>query len=253
VDPAAGDEHLKDGVQAVRANFAAINYGTNARPLGDDNDQCDHRQRRRRLRADPARRSPMDAVLNEFDFWALVTGNAWLHTYVENDRKNGIVDIQTRRASRAEETSPVLTIAQAGRSARVRGQRSSSRRSPTDRRRSTKQALTEGRHDALSPFEIAFPMVYERFDTRAVLYPAAVAGQDVLRADATRCSSTPDAELREDAARTDDADFQDAAVPERSRGSRRRTSRPAARTRSGRRSWSTTSGSSRARTSPKVR
>jgi hypothetical protein len=30
---------LKEGVQSVRANFASINYGANARPVVNDNDQ----------------------------------------------------------------------------------------------------------------------------------------------------------------------------------------------------------------------
>jgi hypothetical protein len=149
---------LKDGVQAVRANLAAINYGTNARPLGDDNINVVTASVADDYAPILHEDHSMDAVLNEFDFWALVCGNAWLHTYVDYDIKNGSFDIQSETCNACGETSPSPAIAQAGQKCPSCGVNEGF----TDAG-STKQALPKPTTIALSPFEIAFPMVYERF------------------------------------------------------------------------------------------
>jgi hypothetical protein len=82
----------KEAIQTVRANFAAINYGANGRPLGEDPINV--------ITADLVddyapilyEDYKMNAVMNEFDFWLLTTGNAWIHTCVSYDRANGMVD-----------------------------------------------------------------------------------------------------------------------------------------------------------------
>ena len=104
---------LKEGVQSVRANFAGINYGASARPLSDDNESVvtasvaddyapilheDHK---------------MNRVMNEFDFWLLVTGNAWLHTAVNYDRKNGMTTINYETCVQCQVTSSEVDIANA--------------------------------------------------------------------------------------------------------------------------------------------
>ena len=150
----------KEAVQAVRANFAAINYGTNARPLGEDNLNIitagvaddyapilheDHQ---------------MDAVMNEFDFNLLVYGNAWLHTCVEFDRANGVVSDEIEVCATCQAESQSSAIANAGQkcpACSAPGPFLPSGKPPVQ----TPQP--KGTTLSLSPFEIAFPLVYERY------------------------------------------------------------------------------------------
>lgn len=149
----------KEAVQSVRANFAAINYGANARPLGDDNVNV--------ITAGVADDyapilhdiHEMNAVLNEFDFWLLTCGNAWIHTSVEYDRKNGVINDQYNICSTCGTESLDSAIANAGQKCPKCGatQFTPSQRPPNQ------TAQPKGITTALSPFEIAFPLMYERY------------------------------------------------------------------------------------------
>lgn len=150
----------KEAVQSVRANFAAINYGTNARPLGDDpinlitagvaDDYApilheDHQ---------------MDAVMNEFDFNLLVYGNAWLHTAVEYDRKNGVVNDEYEVCIACQQESLGSAIANAGQKCPNCGATEFAPSQTPPQQTPQPKGVTL----SLSPFEIAFPLVYERYD-----------------------------------------------------------------------------------------
>lgn len=156
---------LKDAVQAVRANFAAINYGTNARPLGEDNANVitagvaddyapilheDHR---------------MDAVMNEFDFWLLVLGNACLHSSVVYDRKNGVVNVQYETCTACGVESASDQIAEAGQKCPACGATAfTPAMNPDGSPKIEQRPLPKGVTMALSPLEIAFPLMYENFE-----------------------------------------------------------------------------------------
>jgi hypothetical protein len=47
----------------------------------------------------------MDDVMNEADFWFIVTGNVFLHTYLESDVKHGVTEIPLSSAWRASRCS----------------------------------------------------------------------------------------------------------------------------------------------------
>lgn len=151
----------KEAVQAVRANFAAINYGANARPNGEDNVNVitagvaddyapilheDHQ---------------MDAVMNEFDFWLLTCGNAWLHTSVEYDRKYGVVQDPFEVCQSCGAESPSSAIGEAGQTCPQCGAPGPFLPSQNPPR---EIPMPKGVTTALSPFEIAFPLMYERYD-----------------------------------------------------------------------------------------
>jgi hypothetical protein len=156
----------KEAIQAVRANFAAINYGTNARPEGEDNANVitasvadDYAPI---LHEDHA----MDQVLNEFDFWLLATGNAWLHAAVEKDRKYGVVKVHHETCQQCQQDYAENEIADAGQKCpSCDGTAFQPTVDPiTGEPKVDEQPLTKGVTYALSPFEILFPLVYERFD-----------------------------------------------------------------------------------------
>lgn len=156
----------KESVQSVRAGFAQINYGANARPIGTDRmsvvtagvvDEygpilhADHK---------------MDQVLNEFDWWLLVTGNAFLHTCVDFDRKNGVVKVtySTCLTCAAEYGDDVI----GGQAQQVcpecGGNQFQPSMGPDGQPKVEERPLPGGLTMSLSPFEVAFPLVYERFD-----------------------------------------------------------------------------------------
>lgn len=157
---------IKTGVQSIRANFASINYGANARPLGEDNESVvtasvaddyapilhdDHR---------------MDHVMNEFDFWMLVTGNAFLHTYINRDQKNGTLSVHYEQCQQCQTVSSEIDIANAGQSCPAcKGTNFQPAIDPkTGQPQIEQRALPKGTTTAFSPFEIAFPIMYNDFD-----------------------------------------------------------------------------------------
>jgi hypothetical protein len=159
---------LKDGVDAVRANFALINYGANARPIGNANTNV--------VAASVAddygpvlhESHNMDFVMNEHDFWMLVTGNAFIHTAIDKARKNGTIDIHQETCAACGVSSSEVDIANNSQkcpSCQAPGPFSPAVDPTTGQPvPPTTQELPKGVTYALSPFELAFPLMYERFD-----------------------------------------------------------------------------------------
>ncbi len=151
----------KEIINTVRANFTAINYGAMARPIGNETKNIitagvaddyipvlhdDH---------------DMDNVLNEFDFWMLVTGNAFLHTAVTYERKNGVINVQFEQCTACGQEYDSGAIADADQACPGCGAPAAEVMQPT---RSEERPKPKGVTVPLSPFEIAFPLIYERFD-----------------------------------------------------------------------------------------
>ena len=84
----------KTGVQTLRAMFTSIKLGVNVRPNGAAPADVSAAAVADELAPVIHEDHDMDAVINEFDFWLIVTGNAFLHTFVDYDLKYG-VDITT--------------------------------------------------------------------------------------------------------------------------------------------------------------
>ena len=81
----------KETVQAIRAMFASIKLSVNVRPNGAEPQNIAAAATADELTPLIEERHRMTMVQNEFDFWLLVTGNAFLHTYLEYDIKNGVI------------------------------------------------------------------------------------------------------------------------------------------------------------------
>lgn len=81
----------KESVQTIRSMFASIKLGVSPRPNGADPKNVATAGVADELGPVLHDAHEMDAVLNEFDFWLLVTGNAFLHTYIDYDIKNGVI------------------------------------------------------------------------------------------------------------------------------------------------------------------
>lgn len=85
----------KETVQAIRAMFASIKLGVNARPQGSDPVNVSAAAVADELAPVLHDSHNMDANMTEFDFWLLVTGNAFLHTFLDYDIKYGELTIKT--------------------------------------------------------------------------------------------------------------------------------------------------------------
>ena len=151
-------------VQSIRANFTAINYGANVRPLGNDPINV--------VTAGVAddyapilhEEHCMDDVMNEFDFWLLVCGNAWMHTCVDYDRKNGMVTIGYETCIACGTESPQDKIAQARQKCPNCGNTAfAPSTNPDGSPKQDQQPMPKGITIPLSPFEIAYPLMYERY------------------------------------------------------------------------------------------
>jgi hypothetical protein len=155
---------LKEAVDSVKANFALINYGATARPLGQDPKAI--------ITASVADDySPilwdehhMDQIMADFDWWMLATGNTCLHTAVNYDRQNGITNVAYETCLACQQESLESDIAKAMQKCPQCG--------ATDFQPSTNPdgspkisaiALPAGYTMALSPFEYAFPLMYAQF------------------------------------------------------------------------------------------
>jgi hypothetical protein len=151
-------------VQAIRAMFGAIQIGTNCRPNGDSPKNISVAATCDQLSPLLHQRHNMDRVMSEFDWWLIVTGNAFLYTYWDYDVRHGMVSVQVYECEacgyavtedRIQKMSP--TCPGCGGMLAPNGK--------TDR-------IAKGRSitDPLSPFELVFANSYSRFDEVPYVY-----------------------------------------------------------------------------------
>ncbi len=161
---------IKNGVQALRSMFAAVDIGVNVRPNGSDPKNVavaaiadDYAPVLHKLHK-------MEEVFNEADYWYIVTGNVFLHTYLERDMKHGYDEITYEQCGECGEIyGPDQTV-------EMNGQCPCGAMTPlapapegtldpmTGKPLETMIARGVGVTIALSPFEMAFPSTYARFD-----------------------------------------------------------------------------------------
>src|ERR1019366_7721264 len=83
----------KETVQAIRAMFTSINLSVNVRPNGSDPANVSSAATADEMSPLLHEVHLMNVAMSEFDFWLCVTGNAFLHTYVDYDIKHGAITI----------------------------------------------------------------------------------------------------------------------------------------------------------------
>jgi hypothetical protein len=157
---------IAEGVQVLRAMFAAVNIGTNVRPNGSDPKNvavaavCDdyspilHEEHH------------MDATMNEGDFWFIVTGNVFLHTYFELDARHGFEIIEFEQCVTCQTVYPPKDILEAkGVCPGCGGAEFAPAMDPETGEPMIKRIPKgKGVTVALSPFELAFNNSYSRFE-----------------------------------------------------------------------------------------
>jgi hypothetical protein len=159
----------KETVQAVRAMFASINLNVNVRPNGSDPKNVAAAKIADDMFPLLYETHNMDQSMSEFDFWLLVTGNAFLHAYIDYDIKNGMLTIKMLQCqacgdvieeSKLKGASPICPTCKMAGAANF-GPALDETGQPIE----PKQVL-KGMPSTmvLSPLEIAMPNAYTRFD-----------------------------------------------------------------------------------------
>lgn len=158
----------KETVQAIRAMFTSINLSVNVRPNGTDPKNVSAAATADALAPVLHETHSMDQAMSEFDFWLLVTGNAFLHSYVDYDVKHGQITINMLECQACgtvtEESKlagPVMTCPQC----KATGPENfAPALDPTGQ--PMQKTILKGMPSTmvLSPLEIAFPNAYTRFD-----------------------------------------------------------------------------------------
>src|SRR5258708_931394 len=156
----------KETLQAIRAMFTSIQLGVNVRPNGQKPENVSAAATADGLAPVLHEAHDMDAVLNEFDFWLIVTGNAFIHTFVDYDIKYGVITIQQEQC---QDCQPVHEPAQLTRAQppcpHCAGLNFAPALAPTTSQPVPPKTQIRGRPTTLvlSPLELAFPNTYPRF------------------------------------------------------------------------------------------
>lgn len=154
------------GVQALRSMFASVNIGVNVRPNGSDPANVAVAAIADEYAPVLHREHDMDAVLNEHDFWFIVTGNAFLHTFFERDARHGTITIDIEQCVACGQEYSTLELVDAGQvcphcgATKFQPAVDPLTNLPKQKRISKGRGVTV----ALSPFEVAFPSTYARFE-----------------------------------------------------------------------------------------
>ena len=155
----------KTVVQAIRAMFAGIQIGTNVRPNGDSPKNISTAATCDQLIPLLHKRHTMDRVMSEFDWWLIVTGNAFLYTYWDYDVRYGMVSVKVYGCptcghldteDKVDVMEPLCPECGVGMMVDT-GQ---------------KDRVAKGRSvtDPLSPLELVFPNSYSRFEEVPYVY-----------------------------------------------------------------------------------
>jgi hypothetical protein len=150
----------KETLQAIRAMFASIKLGANVRPNGQKPENVSAASTGDELVPLLHEDHNMDDVLNEDDFWLIVTGNSFLHTFLDYDIKHGTLEIRQVQCVACGEQAP-----------------ETSQECPVCGAANLQPALDESGEQIvelqpkgkpvtipLSPLEVAFNNSYARFD-----------------------------------------------------------------------------------------
>lgn len=157
---------FKETVQAIRAMFTSIALSVNVRPNGSDPKNVSAASTADQLSPLLHERHLMGAVMSEFDFWLIATGNAFLHTFMDYDLKHGELVITAEQCMGCGVVTPSDKL--------IGAQPVCSECGATDFQQATDPTTgvpiehrePKGRPItiALSPMEVTLPRSYTRFD-----------------------------------------------------------------------------------------
>lgn len=154
----------KETVQAIRSIFTQVQLGVTVRPNGNDPKNVAAASTADDLAPLIHEVHHMNNVMMEFDFWFLVCGNAFLHTFVDYDIKYGTVTDPSQTCMQCATESNTTDIVAAGNACPTCKGTSftptqDENGDPILNERPKGHPVTV----ALSPLELAFSNSYQRF------------------------------------------------------------------------------------------
>jgi hypothetical protein len=163
--PRPTNPDIKNGVQAIRSMFASIKIGVNVRPTGNAPENiavaaaCDE------LHPILHEDHKMNNVLLEADWWDIVTGNAFLYSYVDYDEQYGTIDIPQEQCLECGEVASSVDIHAAGQQCPSCGGTAFEPAVDPETGEPIVVSQPKGKPvtRAISPLELAFPNTYARF------------------------------------------------------------------------------------------
>lgn len=162
---------MAEGVQALRAMFCSVNIGVNVRPGFGGQGASDPINIAVAAKADEYgpvlhEEHHMDDVMDESDFWFIVTGNVFLHTYLERDIKHGFIEAPLSECVECQEHYLDTEIEDEGGACPHCGAMEfvPAMNPETNAPLTKKIAKGKGVTVALSPFEVAFNPNFARFE-----------------------------------------------------------------------------------------
>ena len=154
----------KEPIQSIRAMLASIRLGVNVRPNGVSPENVSAAATADELAPVLHEVHEMTSVLNEFDFWYTVTGNAFIHSFVDYDLKHGTIQITYEQCVQCETITPAYQLAGAAPTCPTCG---GTEFTPALDEQGAplvdEQPKGAPATIALSPLELAFPNSYTRF------------------------------------------------------------------------------------------
>lgn len=154
-----------EAVEALQAVFQGIEIAITARPLGEAPEHVAAAEIADKLFPFIRDGHRLGDAMSEADWWMIVTGNAFLHTFWDREEQTGTFVVKYEECLQCATVSSPAQIVEAGNV--CPNCQSPALKSAVDPE--TGQPLQRafpmgrGRTEALSPFEVAFPSTYKRF------------------------------------------------------------------------------------------
>lgn len=149
-----------EGVESIRAVFGSIDLSALARPIGGDPKNIAAAEVADAFQPFVHEEHRMEEVLEESDFWLIVTGNSFLHPYWDKDRSNGTIavpqDVCLRCQASFPPSDPAPMVCPA---CQQPGPLMLGGPDPSNPITADVPAGC-GRTDAISPLEVAIPPIY---------------------------------------------------------------------------------------------
>ncbi len=158
---------MAEVVQAVRANFQAVDLAVTIRPVGDNTESITAADIADQMSPLIHEEHLMDQVMKEADLWFIVTGNAVLQVSWDKDVRFNRVFVQHEQCSNpiCGQTLAPKAIVDAGQHCPAcGGDQFTKATNPDGSPAGEMVSFGRGRTTALSPFEYAFPSNITRFD-----------------------------------------------------------------------------------------
>jgi len=156
----------KETVQAIRAVFTSINFAVNVRPNGATPANVAAANVADEISPFIYDLHNMDDVMTEFDFWLITTGNAFIHTYLDYDYKNGVITIPMEECEACGEQVGSDTLAGPKPTCPHCGSTGPFTPALDESGEPAVNTTPKGvpKTTTLSPLEVAFPNTHARFD-----------------------------------------------------------------------------------------